>query len=159
MGLSPLSNALSVIPGSSGTSADLSITKTKNPDFVDDGVPVECLITVSNPGPATVIGARVQDRMGAGTNFTEANWRCTVLNNAACPSVVTGTGSLDARVDLLAATSVQFVLSALANAGTETPISNIASVTPPANISDANLNNNVVTDGPDVRGIFRVGFQ
>lgn len=61
-------------------------------------------------------------------------------------------------VDLSTATSVQFVISAVPNAGAETPISNVASVTPPANISDANLNNNVAIDGPDVRGIFRDGF-
>jgi len=159
VGMGAPSGELSVIPGSSGSSADLSITKTNGVTFVNGGAVVEYTITVTNPGPAAVIGARVEDAIGAGTDFSAAVWTCTPLNNAACPSPANGSGSLDAMVDLPATSSVQFVFGALPNAGSETPISNIASVTPPAAISDANLNNNVALDGPDVRGIFRNGFE
>ena len=159
VGMGAPSGELSVIPGSSGSSADLSITKTNGVTFVYGGAVVDYTITVTNPGPAAVIGARVEDAIGAGTDFSAAVWTCTPLNNAACPSPANGSGSLDAMVDLPATSSVQFVFGALPNAGSETPISNIASVTPPAAISDANLNNNVALDGPDVRGIFRNGFE
>ena len=159
VGMGAPSGELSVIPGSSGSSADLSITKTNGVTFVNGGAVVDYTITVTNPGPAAVIGARVEDAIGAGTDFSAAVWTCTPLNNAACPSPANGSGSLDAMVDLPATSSVQFVFGALPNAGSETPISNIASVTPPAAISDANLNNNVAMDGSDVRGIFRNGFE
>jgi len=159
IGMSAPSGELSVIPGSSGTSADLSITKTNNSDFVNGGAAVEYMITVTNPGPAGVIGARVEDAIGAGTDFSAALWTCTPLNNAACPSPANGSGSLNALVDLPATSSVQFVFAALPNPGPETPVTNTASVTPPANITDANPNNNVASDGPDVRGIFRNGFE
>ncbi len=158
-GLGPSSATLSVIPGSSGNSADLSISKSNGTNFVNGAAPVDYLITVSNAGPAGVIGARVEDEIGAGTDFSAATWQCTALNGAACPSTISGSGALDSSVDLPAASSVQFIFSALPNAGSETPISNVASVTPPAAITDPNLNNNVASDGPDIRGVFRNGFE
>jgi uncharacterized repeat protein (TIGR01451 family) len=157
VGSSPLSAALSVVPGSSGTGADLSISKSNGSAFVNGGVPVDYLIVVNNPGPAAVIGARIQDALAP--DFSAASWSCTPLNNAACPNPASGTGALDALLDLPANSSVQINFSALPIAGPETPISNIASVTPPAGITDPSLNNNVATDGPDLRGIFRNAFE
>jgi len=43
--------------------------------------------------------------------------------------------------------------------GVPAPISNIATVTPPLGTEDPNLGNNVAIDGPDVRGVFRNGFE
>ena len=150
---------LSVIPGGRGSSADLSIIKTNSSDFVNSGVDVDYTITVNNPGPAAVIGARVEDAIGVGTDFSAAIWTCTPVNNAACPNPASGNGSLDALVDLPANSSARFVFSALPNSGPETPISNAASVTPPAGLNDPNLNNNIASDGPDMRGVFRDGFE
>ena len=158
-GLGPSSAALSVIPGSSGSSADLSISKSNGTNFVNGAAPVDYLIVVTNAGPAGVIGARVSDTIGAGTDFGAATWQCTALNGAACPSTLSGSGALDAMVDLPNAASVQFLFSALPNAAGETPISNVASVTLPAAITDPNLGNNVASDGPDIRGVFRTGFE
>ena len=158
-GQSLSSAALSVIPGSSGSNADLSISKSNGTNFVNGAAPVDYLIVVSNAGPAGVIGARVSDAIGAGTDFSAATWQCTALNGAACPIMLSGSGALDAMVDLPAAAAVQFLFSALPNAGSETPISNVASVTPPLAITDTNLNNNVASDGPDIRGVFRNGFE
>ncbi len=159
IGLSVPSAELSVIPGSGGSSADLAISKTNSAVFVNGGAYVDYTITVSNPGPAAVIGARVEDAIGAGTDFSAALWTCAPLNNAACPNPANGSGALNALVDLPATSSVQFVFGALPNSGPETPIANSASVTPPANITDPNLNNNIASDGPDIRGIFRNGFE
>ncbi len=147
-----------MIPGSTGTNADLTITKSNGTNFVNGGAPIDYLVTVGNSGPAGVIGARVQDAIGAGTDFAAATWSCTAASGAACPIALSGSGALDAEVDLPVATSVQFLFSALPNAGGETPIANIASVTPPASMTDPNLTNNVASDGPDLRGVFRNGF-
>ena len=55
--------------------------------------------------------------------------------------------------------SVRFLLTASAAALPETPVSNIASVTLPATITDPELNNNVASDGPDIRGLFPDGLE
>ena len=54
---------------------------------------------------------------------------------------------------------MQILLSALPAPGPDLPLSNTATVTPPAGISDGNPANNSATDGPDVRGLFRNGFE
>jgi uncharacterized repeat protein (TIGR01451 family) len=159
VGFSAPSAALSVIPGGLSGSADLSISKTNNAAYVNDGAPINYVITVSNPGPAAVIGARVEDGIGAGTDFTSATWQCSALNGAACPDFVAGSGALDALVDLPAQTSVQFLFAALPTSGVATPISNTVSLTPPANVADPDLDNNIASDGPDERGMFRDGFD
>ena len=155
---SSLPSALSsVIPGSSGNGADLSISKSNSSNFVNGGAYIEYRIVVNNPGPAAVIGARVQDPLAP--DFAVAQWSCAPLNNAACPDPAVGDGALDALLDLPANSSVQISFYALPVAGPETPVSNIASLTPPAGFTDPNLGNNVATDGPDVRGVFRHGFE
>jgi len=103
-----------------------------------------------------VIGARVQDPLAP--DFASATWTCTPLGNAAC-GAASGSGSLDLAVDLPANASVQILLSALPAPGPDLPLSNTATVTPPAGISDGNPANNSATDGPDVRGLFRNGFE
>jgi trimeric autotransporter adhesin len=157
IGTSLPSAELSVIPGSSGSTADVSITKSNGGTFVNGGAHIDYLIVVTNPGPAAVIGARVQDALAP--DFSTAVWDCTPLNNAACPNPASGSGALDAVLDLPAGSSVRINFSALPVAGPETPVSNIASVIPPAGITDPSLSNNVATDGPDVRGVFRNDFE
>ena len=155
LGLSAPSAELSVISGASGTSADLSISKTNRSSYIYGDGFVDYSIVVSNPGATAVVGARVQDPIALG--FQGAAWICTGLNNAYCPS--SGSGALDIQVDLPAASSVQIIFSALPVAGAETPLSNTASVSVPVGISDPLSSNNSATDGPDVRGIFRGGFE
>ena len=156
------SPALSVIPGADAaiTSADLSITKNNGTGFVDGVAPIEYLITVSNPGPAAVIGARVEDAIGTGTDFSSATWVCSPLAGAACPSADSGSGALDVLLDLPAQSSVQILFTANAHDPlAETSVSNTVSLTPPTHIVDHNLTNNIASDGPDMRGIFRAGFE
>ncbi|AVP96254.1 hypothetical protein C7S18_03185 [Ahniella affigens] len=157
VGLSAASNVQSVIPGSSGSSADLSISKTNGTNFIGAPGFTDYVIIVSNLGPAAVTDARVEDTVAIGTDFESATWTCAAFNGAACPA--SGSGSLDVRVDLPVNATVRFVLRAVPNPGSEAPVSNLASVTPPAAISDPNPNNNVATDGPDRRGVFRDGFE
>ena len=80
------------------------------------------------------------------------------LANAVCAPA--GNGALDLRVDLPVQSEVRILFSAVpATTDTATPLSNIASVTPPDDINDPQLTNNVASDGPDIRGIFRDGFE
>lgn len=154
-GSGPASAELGVIPGSTGNSADLAISKSNALGYVNDGAPIDYLITVSNPGPAGVIGARVQDPLAP--DFANANWTCTPTGNAVCAA--SGQGGLDQLLDLPASSSVQILFSATPLPGTAPTLTNIASVIPPAGTSDPNLGNNNAIDGPDVRGLFRSGFE
>ncbi len=155
IGLGASSAQASVIPGSGGSSADLGITKSNGTGFVNGGAPIDYLITVSNPGPAAVVGARIEDTLGS--DFIGAIWNCEPQNGAFCPSA--GSGSLDILVDLPVQSSVQILFRAIPAPGSETPLSNVASVLPPATISDPQTANNVASDGPDIRGVFRDGFE
>lgn len=155
-GLGPATPEVAVIPGSTGTTTDLSISKSNGTGYVNGGAPIDYLITVTNTGPAGVIGARVQDPLAP--DFASASWTCTPLANAVC-AAASGSGSLDLAVDLPANATVQILLSALPAPGPDLPLSNTATVTAPTGISDSNPANNSATDGPDVRGMFRNGFE
>jgi len=154
VGASTASAAISVIPAAV-LSADLSISKSNGVSFVTGGAPVSYLIVVSNAGPAGVARARAQDALDV--DFSNAIWTCTGQNGGQCAAG--GSGNLDERVDLPSGASVQFTLTASVAALPETPVSNIASVTPPAPLDDPTLANNVGSDGPDVRGLFRDGLE
>jgi hypothetical protein len=156
MGQGAFSAEGSVIPGQLGTSADLGISKTNNSDYINDAQPVPYLITVRNDGPGAVVGARVEDALAP--DFVSAQWQCEADATAWCPP--SGSGALDIRVDLPAQTSVRIRFNATpAVVGGSTPISNIATVTPPVGINDPQLTNNAAMDGPDARRMFRDGFE
>ncbi len=155
IGESAASAEVSVIPGSNGTSADLSISKTNSVSFVNGGNRIGYLIDVVNNGPAAVAGARVIDELEE--YFSAAQWLCTGSNGGQCPA--SGSGDLDVAVDLPIGASVQFQFSALLAPFPEDPVSNVAAVTAPASINETDLANNTASDGPDERGIFRDGFE
>jgi len=153
IGFSVASIAVNVTP--IAPSADLSISKSNGTAFVSGGMPTSYLIVVSNAGPTGVAGARVQDTLDP--EFSQATWTCVGQNGGSCAGA--GTGNLDQPVNLPVGASVRFTLTALVAPLPETPVSNVTSVTPPSPIVDPNLNNNVASDGPDVRGVFRDGFE
>ena len=154
-GEGPASPEASVIPGLAATDVDLSITKTNSTNFVNDAEAIPYVIVVTNPGPGAVVGARVEDAIAP--DFANALWTCSSPNGAFCAD--SGNGSFDQRIDLPANSSATILWSGYPAIGPETPITNIASITPPAGVSDPNLANNVASDGPDIRGIFRDGFE
>ncbi len=154
VGSGTASAPVNVIPSGAAASANLGITKTNGTGFVTGGAPTSYSIVVSNAGPSGVVGARVQDTLDP--EFSNATWTCVGQNGGSCSA--SGSGNLDELVDLPVGASAQFTLIAEVAALPETPISNIASVTPPAGVTDPNLSNNVASDGPDIRGIFRAEF-
>lgn len=155
IGAGPASAEASVIPGNNGNLADLSISKTNAASFVNGGDRVGYLIVVENPGPAAVAAATVSDTLES--DFSAAQWQCSGSNGAQCPA--SGQGNLDIRVDLPIGSSVAIQISALLAPLPEDPVSNTAAVSLPAAMSDTNLANNVASDGPDLRGIFRDSFE
>lgn len=155
VGLGPASAELGVVPRSGDSNANLSISKSNGTDFINDVAPVNYTIVVGNTGPDAIAGAHVEDALA--DQFASASWTCTPSGIAAwCPP--SGNGGLDFRADLPAAGTLQIAFSAMPVPGTA-PIFNVAAVTPPSGVVDPNLNNNVASDGPDVRGVFRNGFE
>ena len=150
----PASGVVSVIPGT-GSVADLSISMSNNTSFVGAGQRTGYLITVRNAGPAHAAGVHVVNALE--DYFSDAAWTCVASNNAFCPA--SGQGDLDTLMDLPAGSSVLIDLNALLAPFPEDPVSNVASVQPSAAITDPDLSNNIASDGPDIRGVFRDGFE
>src|SRR3989475_10060245 len=60
-------------------SADLSITKTDNPDPVNAGATLTYTVTVTNGGPSTAANVQATDNLPAGVTFQSASgtgWTC-----------------------------------------------------------------------------------
>ena len=153
-GSSAASAMVSVIP-SATFAADLSISITNNANFVTGGAPLDYVVRVNNSGPAGVAIARVQDQLGP--EFSAVSWVCSGQNGAQCQA--SGNSRLDQFVDLTPGSSVQIILTATPAATPETPLSAMVSVQSSAAITDPVPGNNVATDGPDLRGLFRNGFE
>lgn len=155
VGSGPDSAPSSVIPAAA-TSADVSVTMSNGTRFVTGGAPTTYVISISNPGPAGVARVRVQDALDA--DFGVPSWSCSGQGGAVCAASGIG-GPIDERVDLPLGSSVTILLTATVAALPETPVSNLVWVTLPAPFTDPNLQNNVATDGPDIRGLFRDGLE
>lgn len=139
---------------SPATDADLSIVKTSSLSLGANGV-IQYTLQVANAGPLGAIGAVVADTLPA--SLSNATWTCTPSGaGAACPA--TGSGNINAQVDLANGTSVVFAITAQLPASPPGPIVNTATVTPPAGLPDPNPNNNTstVTDRLD---LFADGFE
>src|SRR2546425_1042351 len=89
--------------------ADLSITKTDNPDPVNAGATLTYTVTVTNGGPSTAANVQVTDNLPAGVTFQSASgtgWTCMqaggvvtrtrgrVVPGGAPPLTITGTPAL-----------------------------------------------------------------
>ena len=104
--------------------SDLVVTKNDHTDSVTSGATTTYEIVVRNLGPSDAVAANVSDPVPAGlTGFT---WTCTGSNGAVCrdPS---GTGSLNAPVDVPVGGTLTFSLTATVTAQSGT-VENIVSV-------------------------------
>lgn len=134
--------------------ADLSIIKRNGLRLLPGGVPSTYVILVSNAGPQDVFNARVTDILPP--QLGNASWTCSGSNGGTCPA--SGSGNVDVLVNLPSGASVTFLLTVTAQIQPEQIVSNIASVMPPANAEDPNLDNNVSID-TDPIGIFGDGHE
>jgi len=119
-----------------GPSADLSITKTDNKTSYVPGTNDTYTVTVHNAGPSDVTGATVADVLPAGTTFVSATNGATYDAGTNRVAFTTGTVGADASFDLTLAIPPTFTGS----------LSNTATVSPPAGVTDTNNGNNSATD-------------
>lgn len=122
--------------------ADLSISKDDGLTSVIAGSSVTYNIVVSNPGPSDALGATVADTFPA--VLSGVTWTCVGAGGATCPA--SGSGDINATVDLPAGGSVTFTVSATVRPNASGVLSNTATVTPPTSVTDPDLANNSATD-------------
>ena len=125
--------------------ADLSITKTDGTTSVVPGTFDTYTIVVSNDGPDTVTGASVSDLLPAGVDA--ATWTATSSSGGGSVSgASSGIGALATTVDLPAGASVTFSFTNQISPLATGTITNTATVSPPAGVTDSNPANNSATD-------------
>ena len=125
--------------------ADLAITKTDGNTSVVPGTSDTYTIVVSNQGPSAVIGASVSDPLPAGV--TAATWAATGSSGGGIVSGPTsGTGALATTVDLPVNASVTYEFTVQVSPSATGSLTNTATVSPPAGVTDANPANNTASD-------------
>jgi hypothetical protein len=134
--------------------SDLSIDKSSSLALAGGGL-IQYTLQVGNAGPSAVTGAVVADTLPA--SLSGATWTCTPSGaGAACPA--TGSGNINAQVDLANGTSVVFAITANLPASPPGPITNTATVTVPNGTTDPNTANNSDTV-TDTLELFANGFE
>ena len=118
--------------------ADLSIAKVVSRTTYTAGASLTYTVTVSNSGPADVIGAAVTDTVPA--PLAGFGWTCA----PGCTSS-SGTGNVSTSVDIASGASATITLTGTVPTGTSGTISNTASVAPPAGVVDPGSGNNSAT--------------
>ena len=130
--------------------ADLSIAKTVLTPLgaIAAGAPLDFQIVVRNCGPSNVSGALVQDTFSI--DYTVSSWSC-VAANGTCPVPASGTGNLNAAVNLNggnpatcagAGQATFTVLGAVVASPSTGVLSNVAKVVVPSGVFDPSLGNN-----------------
>ncbi|MFN2134187.1 MAG: FG-GAP-like repeat-containing protein [Anaerolineae bacterium] len=127
--------------------ADLAVVKSGEPvDFIPGGE-ITYTITVANAGSVRVPGATVYDPLPDVFKHPPS-WTCSAPGGSSCGSSASGTGTIDATVDLEAGASITYVV-----VGTLDPsikkhrdsVTNTAWVTAPVGYDDPNPGNNHAT--------------
>ena len=123
--------------------ADLSITKTDGKTTTGAGSPVTYTIAASNAGPSVVTGATVTDNFPA--SLTGVTWTCTASAGSSC-AAASGSGNINQLVNLLVGGTATYTAMGTLDINASGMLSNTASVTPPAGVTDPNMANNSATD-------------
>jgi uncharacterized repeat protein (TIGR01451 family) len=122
--------------------ADLGITKTDGQAVAVPGQPITYTIVAANAGPSAVTGATVLD--APPLELTGASWTCAASPGSSCPA--SGSGAIDADVDLAVAGTATFTLTATVAPDATGSLANTASITVPAGVNDPGAGNNSATD-------------
>jgi uncharacterized repeat protein (TIGR01451 family) len=140
-----------------GFFTDLAIQKTGPATYVA-GAPVSYTFRVWNNGPATPIaGSTIADVIPA--NLTGVTWTCAATGTASCGASVSGVGNINHTTSSLTldpaptnAPNTNFITFTInATAGAAAPgMTNTATVTAPAAVSDTNPANNASTVNSNV---------
>ena len=122
--------------------ADLIIFKRASSTFTPGGT-VSYIVTAINKGPTAVTGATVSDMLPA--HLSGATWTATYSGGSTGPT--SGTGSINATVDLVNGGAAVFRITATADANfpLDQVLTNTATVVGPGGVPDPNPDNNTST--------------
>ena len=124
-------------------SADLQITKTDNKTTAVPGTSDTYTIVVTNAGPSSVTGATVMDTFPA--IFTGVTWTATATGGAT-GFTASGSGNINDTVTMPAGSIITYLVTGTISPNATGSLSNTATVTAPAGVSDPNPGNNSATD-------------
>ena len=124
-----------------GASADLAITKTDGVTTATAGGSVTYTITASNAGPSSAAGSTVADTFPASETCT---WTCAGAGGGTCTAA--GSGNINDAVNLPSGGSTIYTASCTISAAATGTLSNTATVTAPAGVTDPVPGNNSATD-------------
>ncbi|HEV7570347.1 MAG TPA: fibronectin type III domain-containing protein [Thermoanaerobaculia bacterium] len=124
-----------------GASADLSINKSDGVTTATPGGSVTYTITASNAGPSSATGATVADTFPAPLTCT---WTCAGAGGGTCTA--SGSGNINNTVNLPSGGSVTYTAACTISAFATGTLSNTATVTAPAGVTDPTPGNNTSTD-------------
>ncbi|WP_165371407.1 fibronectin type III domain-containing protein [Pseudolysobacter antarcticus] len=124
-----------------GASADLSISKTDGVTTATPGGSVTYTIVASNAGPSSATGATVADTFPASETCT---WTCSGVSGGTCTAA--GSGNINDTVNLPSGGSVNYTATCSISAAATGTLSNTATVTAPAGVTDPTPGNNSATD-------------
>lgn len=131
--------------------ADLSITKDNGQTVYSSGQTINYKIVVANAGPFGVGSAEVSDPLPTG--ITTANWTCGNSTGGGQCNQASGTGAINATVNLPKNSSVEFNLSFTLDPSFIGDLVNVASVKSPSlgggapkQARDTDTGNNEATD-------------
>ena len=124
------------------TLADLGITKTDGVTSATPGDTISYTITVTNAGPADVLGARVGDVF---PQSLDCLWTCAVSMGAQCTAGQVA-GNIDHLANLPVGSSVVYTALCTIDGAASGTLQNTASITPPSTVLDPNLLDNSAAD-------------
>jgi uncharacterized repeat protein (TIGR01451 family) len=124
-----------------GASADLSISKTDGVTSATAGGSTTYTITASNAGPSNATGATVADPFSAALTCT---WTCAGAGGGTCTA--SGSGNINNTVNLPSGGSVIYTASCTISGAATGSLTNTATVTAPAGVTDPTPGNNSATD-------------
>ncbi|MEO6688808.1 MAG: hypothetical protein ABIS07_12115, partial [Dokdonella sp.] len=122
--------------------ANLGITKTDGSGTAIPGSTVTYTIVASNAGPSNATGATVVDTVPAA--LTGVTW--TVVYGGGASGPASGSGNINASVNLPSGGSATFTLTGTLPATATGTLVNTATVTAPAGVTDPTPGNNSATD-------------
>jgi uncharacterized repeat protein (TIGR01451 family) len=121
---------------------DLSVKKSHAGGDLEAGGKVTYTITVSNGGPSSARGMKVEDTLPAG--LLNAKWTCKAATGSTCPAA--GDGSISAEANVKAKSAVVFTLTADVDPDAEKEIENTATITPAKGAKDKSDDDNSSSD-------------
>jgi uncharacterized repeat protein (TIGR01451 family) len=117
--------------------ADLALDQTAGAAEARWGQAFTYTLAVTNAGPVDVTGASVTDTFPPG--LSGVSWTCAASGGSSCPG--SGSGAINATVNLLAGGQATFTATGTVVPGTATLV-NTAAVAPPAAVFDPTAANN-----------------